>query len=363
MSARRWSLLCSLLLTAVLLYAFPELVSGSLRRDPNRMDVRLRPARTRTLTVWVMRGGVEDQRLLNEACTAFEDSHKGVRVFLRAVGAEDWASPDAVLPDVALLATGSLTAPERFLLPLASDHSDEPSGCWQGQRYAIPLWLEPSVLSLPQSWLETGDRPAATPTPDALIRLATPTPDAKAEAPGASLAADALPWRRLLAPGALRLGSGVALQQLAYTCPAALRGELRAQTQAEPLAQQAQVLTLQQHLAQVRGGAALAACPLLPATSDRVRYAALCRDGADARAFLRFLREEIMPRAAAFALLPAQGDVPPDADPLTRELAALYTGSLALPNAFSHAAQERQSLCMDAFLRGSDPVETLLRLR
>ena len=36
---------------------------------------------------------------------------------------------------------------------------------------------------------------------------------------------------------------------------------------------------------------------------------------------------------------------------------------MTLPNAFSHTAQEMQSLCLDAFLRSADPVETLLRLR
>ena len=77
----------------------------------------LRPARMRTLTVWLMPGGVNDRKLLNQACAAFEKQQSGVRVFLRTVTAEEWTAADAVLPDVALLATGSLNIPERVLVP------------------------------------------------------------------------------------------------------------------------------------------------------------------------------------------------------------------------------------------------------
>jgi glucan phosphorylase len=50
-------------------------------------------------------------------------------------------------------------------------------------------------------------------------------------------------------------------------------------------------------------------------------------------------------------------------DALTGALLARYRESMVLPNAFAHTAQEREAICLDAFLRAADPVETLLRLR
>ena len=51
------------------------------------------------------------------------------------------------------------------------------------------------------------------------------------------------------------------------------------------------------------------------------------------------------------------------ADALTAALLARYREGMTLPNAFAHTAQEREAICLDAFLRAADPVETLLRLR
>ena len=61
-------------------------------------------------------------------------------------------------------------------------------------------------------------------------------------------------------------------------------------------------------------------------------------------------------------MIPAQQHAEPS-DALVRAAVERFWEGMALPNAFSHTVQERQSLCLDAFLRTADPVETLLRLR
>ena len=265
---RRASLLLSLLLTAALLYLLPGLMGPVDAGDDNRMDERLRPARMRTLTVWLMPGGVDDRKLLGEACAAFEKEQPGVRVFLRTVTAEEWTAEDAVLPDVALLATGSLTIPEQVLLPLTGMGETAASGRSGGTDYAVPLWLEANVLSLPAEW--TSSTPLTAPTQTPLPGLASPAPQ---ETEDGWLAAEDLPWRRLLEPGALALPQGVALQQLLFLCPAQIRNELAALGRQEASEDaQAYVCTLGEHLSAVRGGEGRAACLLMPAVSDRVRY-------------------------------------------------------------------------------------------
>ena len=72
--------------------------------------------------------------------------------------------------------------------------------------------------------------------------------------------------------------------------------------------------------------------------------------------------EGIQARTTAYGLLPAQGEAQA-ADALTAALLARYREGMTLPNAFAHTAQEREAICLDAFLRAADPVETLLRLR
>ena len=342
MRGRRASLLLSLLMTAALIYLLPGLLGGLGGGDGNRMDERLRPARMRTLTVWLMPGGVNDRKLLNEACAAFEKEYPGVRVFLRTVTAE---------------ATGSLNIPEKVLLPLAGGEDTGASGRSGGVAYALPLWLEANVLSFPTEWVE----PAATAQPAPSALLASPPPET---AESGMIAAEDLPWRKLLEPGALLLPGGVALQQLMFVCPARIRSELAALGGSEAgAAAQARVCTLGEHLAAVQGGKALTACLLMPAVSDRVRYAALGRDGEDAQAFIGMLASDgWQARAAEGALVPAiaQGG---SGDALTRAASERFSQGMTLPNTFAHTADELQSLCLDAFLRAADPVETLLRLR
>lgn len=352
MSARRAGLLSALLATAALLCALPGLWRGAMRADPNRMDERLRPPRARTLTVWLLPGNVDDRKLLNEACAAFEKEDGGVRVFLRTVDAQELLAPNAVLPDVALLASGSLTEPERAFLPLGGEGEMDASGKSGGVCYAMPLWLAPNVLSMPAEWL----REQPTPQADSLLGASEP-PQAD------EITAASLPWRRLLEEKGLALSKGVAMQQLMFACPVSIRGELVALARTDAADGQAKVCTLSQHLARRQAGEAVEAYALMPCVSDRVRYAALCRDGQDARAFVAFLAGDAMQaRTTAYGLLPAQGEAELG-DALTGALLARYRESMVLPNAFAHTAQEREAICLDAFLRAADPVETLLRLR
>lgn len=358
MRGRRASLLLSLLMTAALIYLLPGLMSGLGNGDGNRMDERLRPAQMRTLTVWIMPGEVNDRKLLNEACMAFEKERPGVRVFLRTVTAEEWTAQDAVLPDVALLTTGSLNIPEKVLLPLTGMEEVGASGRSGGVTYALPLWLEANVLSFPKEWVE----PGTTIQPASSALLSSPSPEATESG---MIEAENLPWKKLLEPGALALPDGVALQQLMFLCPVGIRDELAAlgQRPETVAAAQARICTVGEHLAAVQGGQRLVACLLMPAVSNRVRYVALGRDGEDARAFISMLASgDWQARAAAMNMVPALAQ-----DGAENEIAhaALerFSQGMTLPNAFSHTGQELQSLCLDAFLRAADPVETLLRLR
>lgn len=381
MTTRRTGLITALLLTAALLLCMPGLWRSVVSMGGGRVDERLRPARQRTLTVWLLPGDLGDREVIARACAAFEKQRPGARVFLRVVSADEFAAEDAVLPDVALFETGALQRPEAFFLPLADEA--EPSGQSGAVCYALPLWMHVNVLSLPQGWF---GQEAEQPRAPSLLASATPAP---AQEIPTLLEAAEVPWGLLTQGGALQKPPrGVALQQLLFSCPQSLRAELAAaclgrQTAAQdatpapeglettlPLARgptatpqpdlsrPARVQTLQAHLRAVQNGETLCACVLTPAVSDQVRYAALCRDGEDARAFVRFLREEAEPLALGY--LPAGEAAGGDA--LTRRALEIYAVR-TLPNAFAHTREELLSLCEDAFSRLEDPVMTLLRLR
>lgn len=376
MTTRRTGLITALLLTAALLLSMPGLMRFITPADSNRMDERLRPARLRTLTVWLLPGDMGDREVITRACAAFEKQTPGVRVFLRVVTADEFSAQDAVLPDVALFETGSLSVPEKLFLPLAD--TGESSGQFGGTAYALPLWMHVSVLSIPRDWF--GDAAQSTPRPASLLASAAPVPEN--EAPLLLDSAD-LPWPLLLQPGALIRPSGVALQQLLLCCPQSLRSDLIAERtlpSPTPLpgglettlpisqgtvppsptrpASPARVQTLRAHWAALRNGQSLCGCVLSPAVSDQARYAALCRNGEDAVNLLRFLLEQN--EAASYGFLPAQGG--DSADALMQAALTLYAVR-TLPNAFAHTREELLSLCADAFRRGEDPVETLLHLR
>lgn len=343
MTSRRWSVLSALLLTACILWMLPAAWRQVIAPDSNRMDIRLRPSRLRTLTVWKLPEDFGDGKLLRAACSAFEKQHDGVRIFLRTATAAELYAPDAVLPDIVLFGTGEIVSPEN-LLPLDQTH---PSGMHAGQALAVPLWLSPNVLSLPCEWLGQPAAPAA----QSLLAHATPVPQKDRSA---VLSASQLPWEMLLAEDGLVMPHGVALQQLMLCCPEKLT-ELASTGKAsvEPLAKYQKRLS---------DGEALCAFPLTPAVSDRVRYAALCRDGEDARAFLAFLMKAWQPQAPAHGLLPLQKSTL-QSDPLLSSLQLLFSQNITLPNAFAHTREELNALCLDGFVRLADPVETLLQLR
>lgn len=374
---RHAGVLSSLVLTAALLCAMPGLLK--MPAQPGRADESLRPAQLRTLTVWLMPGDVGDRKLLGRLCAAFEKEHNGVRVFLRVVTADEFDGETAVLPDVALFETGDAIAPEKAFLPLV-DVQDS-SGSHAGTTYAIPLWLAPNVLSIPQAWLQKS--PSAVPRMDSLLAAATAVPP---QENSGLVTAEEVPWNMLVQPGAVAKPEGVGWQQLLFSCPGEWRARLVSGVlgmQAEPpastgtmvttrpisrgasptpmpaITSPARVETLAQHLSRLKNSEAVSAFVLCPAVSAHVRYAALCRDGEDARAFLQFLTEHR--QEALSSGLIAHGCVT-SADPLTGALEKAYQ-SAVLPNAFAHTKSEILQLCADGFARCDDPVGTLLRLR
>ena len=266
------------------------------------------------LTVWMLGSDCADGKLIAKACAEFEKQHKGVRVFLRMADAQELTHPEAVRPDVVLLESGSINIPDQVFVPLLDE--TEPSGMFAGVCYAVPLWLAPNVLCLMDGSMQ-------------------------------------IDWAKLVQPGALRLPEGVALQQLLCMCPYPLREALSRQTDA-PGRNAAQVCTLAQ--AKEKEGAVIV---LTPAVSDRVRYAALCRDHQDTRDFLQFLQGV---DASAYGLLSLHTQAQTQEERV-QKAAELFAGVKTLPNAFAHLRSERKALCRDAFLRGEDPVETLLKLR
>jgi len=354
MTSRRTGVLTALLLTAALFLYLPGMLKTLIPADSNRMHESLRPPRMHTLTVWLLPGETDDRRLIAQACSAFEKATPGVRIFLRTVSAAELASPEAVLPDVALYETGSINFPEKVFLPLAGE--TESSGMFASASYAAPLWLSPNVLSLPAEWFA---EEIATPRPDSLLAQSTAAPQRDART---ALTPQELPWNRLLEPGAIAPVAGVALPQLLSMCPYAQRAALPAVFQAQTLSACAQVRPLGEHLSAVRRGESAAGCILTPAASDRVRYASLCRESEEARAFVQFLRTHTAQEALSQGLIPL-ADCPASADPLVQQAVALFAATHTLPNAFAHTRQELETICRQDFERLTDPVETLLHLR
>ena len=356
MTSRRTGLITALVLTAALFLAMPGLVRTLLLSDAGRAHESLRPQRMRTLTVWLLGSETGDRALIARAAAAYEKAHSGVRIFLRVVSAEEFTAPDAVLPDVALYETGSLNIPEKVFVPLAEQ--GDSSGMLAGVSYAIPLWLSPNVLTLPASWLSGAQVPA--PKADSLLAASTPEP---AQEDLSVLSPEALPWKRLVQPGAIAPTEGTALMQLLSLCPYPLRKAFTNAAAIEAAPDCARVETLQSHLAAVKNGEAVAGCVLSPAVSDRVRYVSLCRESKEAQAFVQFLRTQTAQDALASSLIPLTDQALSCPEALSHQALLLFQRSHTLPNAFAHTRGELLSLCRDAFLRCADPVETLLRLR
>lgn len=364
---RRAGLLSALLLTAVLLYTMPGLLSSFVLTDSNRMDERLRPAKSRTLTIWLVNAGMDDAQLISELCSDLEKAEKGLRVFLRRVDADDLNKPDIVLPDGVLYGIGDFIDPASHFLPLADVEGvrEEALGAGRsgGVLYALPLWLSPNVLSLPTDWLEAEAHPGATPQPESFFGLHTPVPESPAPAPDFTT----LPWRRLMEPNALWIRPGVAWQQLLFSCPTTLRAELSAAcvpTDAPASKNSARAWRLKDHLAAVKAGEALTPLLLSPAASDQLRLFSLCRDSKDGRLLLRSLiSEAAASKAMQASFLPLVSTDEPLYGDVNGQAQALYQPASLLPNAFAHTRQELTELCRDGWTRVTDPVQTLLKLR
>ena len=377
---RRTGMLTALVLTAAVLCVLPGTWAQLMQFDGNRMDERLRPVRTRTVTVWLVECGLGDGKLIHEACAAFERQHEGVRVFLRTVTADELTAADAVLPHAVLFGTGQLCGAEAVCVPLTGVQGAT-GGDHAGQRLAAALWLSPNVLAVPRDMLNTG--PVPTPAPTSLLVQASPAPPQHEQA---VLLPEELPWTLLAHKGALEPPQGVAAQQVLACCPPHLRQTLvqggaedppvhtmqpaaaslpvsrgGAPTAAPAITAPARVMSLAAYRTAVAAGEQLAPCALTPVISERVRWLALCRDDVDAQAFAQFLLTQMQPAAAAHALLPAQPQQSVQGDALCRALAQGYAG--VLPNAFAHTPQQIAQLCADAWLRAEDPVRTLLGLR
>ncbi len=282
MPGKRSGTIAALLLTAALFCSLPGLWRELMSQS--RVAPILQTPRQRTLMVWLCHGGANDRKLLNKAAAAFEKENRGARIFYRRVTADELYGETAVLPDVILFSTGDIAQPQERLIPMAQEY---PSAMYAGSCYAVPLWYAPAYLHYPQQW-------------------------------------ESDPWEMLARPGAVELPKGVALQQWLFTQaghpqrPGAADGTARV------------IYTKTEHC-----------IPLTPQTSDQVRYAALCRDGEDAQAFVRLLA---------------------GADPSPYGLMRAEQAAI-LPNAFSHTRQELLALCLDAYRRGEDPAKTLLLLR
>ena len=353
MTLRHAGVLGALLATAALMCAMP----GILRIPPGngRVDESLKPARLRTLTVWMTPGSTGDRKLLGELCAAFEKENKGVRVFLRVASADEYQGEDAVLPDVALFETGDIAMPEELFIPLTGVQDE--SGACAGVQRAAALWYAPNVLSVPQEWLPAAEK--ATPRPQSLLAASTAAPPGE---PKTALLLSDAPWEQLIYNGALEAPSGAGWQQLLADCPQALKSRLLSGllSGGEPARHAARLETLAAHQARTAKGEAL--CAFIPsaAVSDRVRYAALCRDKREARTFLQFLLSHQDDVLRHGLLAPHAGSAP---DALTQALADLYSAQGVLPNAFSHTRQELNGLCEDGFRRMEDPYLTIVRLR
>ena len=343
MKTRRMGMMTALLLTAALFLILPGLMRTLLARQSGRVDASLRPPRLRTVTAWVMNGQMDDGRLMASACAAFEKQNPGVRTFLRNVTAEELYAEEAVLPDVLLFEPGMVAAPEKALLPLTD--TSAPSGMHAGVCYAVPLWLAPHVLAVPQNWMQAEALP--TPVPGSLLGAAPPVLQ---EEPRRWTAED-LPWPQIAA--SLHRPQGVALQQLLSMCPRAVHAAL-----AQSETGEAQALTLREFLKTED----LCGVVMTPAVSDRVRMGALCRRSEEGAAFLRFLQSGMAQAALEYGLI-CPGQTAEAADAWTREAAALFSSAFTLPNAFEHTREELNQLCLQGFLRLDDPVMTLLRLR
>ena len=358
---RRWAVLSALLATALLLCCMPGLLSRHLG-DAGRTDDRLKPAKARTMVVWVTSWLEEDRKLIANLCTAFEKQRPGLRIFLRRTDAGELAVKDAVLPDVVLHVTGDILSPGDGLAPLGAVGAEMQqaysSGCWQGVQYAVPLWYSPLVCSVPTSWFLKKSQPAEQGALHGGQSYLAPGPPVPEGTESTVTVAD-LPWGNILETGEIIAENGVGLALLTINVPYSLREEwirLEAVIR-KPVQGEAAVCSLASHLGRGDGVTAFS----LPAAAQQVRYASLCRISKDAEAFLLFLMGEEAQKAARDTRLSpifATGE-----NPQSSGEKGEADGELFLPNAFAMDTSVMDQLCIQGFTAGEDPVATLLKLR
>lgn len=356
---RRSGLLGALVATALLFCMLPGVIRGFFTGDTNRMSESLRPAESRTLTLWLVGTPLGDEKLITQLCTACEKSRPGLRIYLRRADAAELTHPEAVLPDAVLYGPGDILLPEKCLLPIQAPDSIPPESlsCCRsaGTLYGLPLWYAPSVLSLPQSWLQSD---AAAPVGDSYFGLSTPPPRQEIDLTDPAN----LPWAKLLTPGQLTIQPGVTHQQLMHLCPIARRADLASLADASPGRECARVWSYPRHISQSKKEA-LVPVLLAPAVSDHVRLFSLCRESEDAAYLLRFLTGgEHFPRLEEAGWLSVCRKNPPG-DALLAQAVEMSAPGLYFPNAYAHTRQELHALCADAFRRAADPVAALLQLR
>ena len=362
----RRGMLCSLLLTALLLLTLPT-VRSRLFADDGRVSPRLKPARQQPLTVWLIGDRTDSLRLLRREIAAFEKQTPGARVYLRSADAGELYAEGAVRPDVVLFSPGTVL--EDALLPIAGDppcrQDAAIAGVSAGERYALPLWYAPSVLCVPNDWIV--GRPAATATATPLFALGTPPPTSAVQ-PKPTEPPPELPWQSVA--GSVAARDGVALAQLAAMCPASERARLtetltpqwNADGKLKPRGDAA-LLTLKAYRKALADGKPITGFALTPAASDAALFLGFSRDSALARAFAdRLLSADTQSALDEHGLFPVRTDAPhPTGERVARELSRLYQANLLLPNAFAHTREELDQLCRAALT--GDPIETLLRLR
>lgn len=103
----------------------------------------LPPRERNVLRVWVTETFMGSLSAISNAAKAFEQANPGVNVRIRRAQAEEYARPEAVLPDVALYMPGIFTAPQEIFVPFAADEriraAFAAAGRWQDELYGLPV--------------------------------------------------------------------------------------------------------------------------------------------------------------------------------------------------------------------------------
>lgn len=140
------------------------------------------------LRVWVLDAPGGGQAWLRSQVSAFEKQHRGVTVYLRQATADELSAPDAILPDIVLYQSGSITDPAAVFLPLSGEGVRADSallresllrcGRHRGTQYGLPLCWSAWVLALDGA---LDPEPLDTPAPTTLLGRASATAEPSAD--------------------------------------------------------------------------------------------------------------------------------------------------------------------------------------